>query len=230
MKNIKNNLLYKLLREIKNLLLQIWRQIYWQTVNMVLMVKNHYRDKKLNIETSDHVFDASDSLYKDMSSYIPTPYDKIELLIKYLKLTPDDVLIDLGCGKGRFVLLAAVEKLKKVIGVELNKELIDTARNNLRTVRLELHAPVEFVHADIATFDAREGTIFFMYNPCGYRTTAKVTDNIRASLLAHPRRIRIVYYNPEYRYLFDEAPWLELETDIDNDDIGIWHNKLPVAD
>ena len=61
------------MREAKNLLLQIWRQIYWQAINMLLMVKNHYHDKKLGIETDGETIDTGDSLYKDMSQYIPTP-------------------------------------------------------------------------------------------------------------------------------------------------------------
>ena len=47
--------------------------------------------------------------------------------MNYLKLDANDVFVDLGCGKGRAVFLAAAQKLKKVIGVELRKELADIA-------------------------------------------------------------------------------------------------------
>jgi predicted RNA methylase len=139
-------------------------------------------------------------------------------------LTPDDVFIDIGCGAGRVIFFIAAQNLKKVIGVELNEELIDAARQNYRALKLR-NSPVEIVCADAAVFNMDEGTIFFMYNPFGYKTLRKVVANIKKSIEASPRKIRIVYYGLWHRHLLDDEDWLELEKEMDRGEILIWHNK-----
>lgn len=189
------------------------------------MIRDHYRDKRLGIETSEDTVCQDKSLYKDMNVCIPIPYDKMDWLIKLIEMKRDDVFIDLGCGKGRAVLLAAMGRLKKAIGVDIDEKLIAIAEENLRSDSLKLNTPVEFINADIASYDMDSGTIFFMYNPCGHSTTAKSVANIRASLFANPRKIRIVCLSPGYRYLLDEADWLEIDTEMDKEDLVIWRNK-----
>lgn len=219
MKNIKEWLLYKILREFKKCAGWIIVVVCGMITNIAALI----RDKQLGIETSESCRFKDYSLNKDMYNYAATAYRTAQKTIDYLDLGPDDVFIDLGCGKGRAVFVAAFKKLKKAIGVELDKDIIEVAQKNLRTVKVP-HAPIDFVCADATNFDVSEGTVFYLYNPFGYKTTASVLENIRVSLEAKPRRIRIVLCCPFHRDIFDRQKWLELEKEMDKGDTVIWRN------
>jgi SAM-dependent methyltransferase len=220
MAKIKNWLVYKVAREIKNCCVTMM-MAPWQSMKAIFtLVKEHCEDNKLGIETSESVSFKDDSANKDGNYYSPVPYDTAKRLIGYLRLGPDDVFVDLGCGKGRVCFLAAFHKIKKAIGVDIDKELVDMARENLRTAKME-HAPITFTHADVAVFDPLDGTVFFMYNPFGYRTLGNVIENIRRSFTENPRDIRIAYFGPGYREVLDNEPWLGVETEVLDKGLGI---------
>ena len=163
-----------------------------------------------------------------MARYAPTPYEKLKQIMDYLKLSSDDVLVDLGCGKGRVLFVAAEQKVKKIIGVELDQKLTVLAHENIRNLRSQC-SPIEIVNTDAATFPVEEGTVFFLFDPFGLNTCDKVIDNIEASLIIHPRSIRIVYVGDELRFVLNRQDWLESEAEIDNGDVLICRNNSYVT-
>ena len=54
------------------------------------------------------------------SRYEPSPWLSLRSALRVCKVTPGDVFIDLGSGKGRVVLQAAEYPFKRVLGVELS--------------------------------------------------------------------------------------------------------------
>lgn len=225
---MKDSLAYKILSELVTSYLRLVKKICRYIDKLIRVIKDHYYDKKVGVETSEsyfYRFRDNVSLYKDMHIQRPTPYRTLEKIIEYLKVDQGDIFIDLGCGKGRAIFLVAAQKLKKVIGIELDPGLVKIARRNLENVKNN-NTPVEIINDDAATFKTKEGTIFFLYNPFGPSTLKKILNNIKESLTLNPRNIRIVYFDPECRYLFDAEDWLTLEKIIDNGEIIIWHNKL----
>ncbi len=227
MNNIKNWLIYKILREFKNFSRDFINFLYRFPFRLKFVITEHYGDKRLGIETSD-VPCLKDvvGLYKDGNAYQPTPYQLLKKMADYLKLNPEDVFIDFGCGKGRVIFFMATQKLKKVVGIELRKELVDIAKRNFKNLKLN-NTFVEIINEDVANFDIGDGTIFFMFNPFGTETLAKIVGKIKESLVTNPRKIRIVYYSPAHRNLLDAQNWLALEGIIDKARICVWHNRLP---
>jgi SAM-dependent methyltransferase len=218
-------LIYKIARELKNLLIGFAEMCRIYTQRIILAIREHPIEKALGIETSEPYRKKSDtSLYKDLCDYHPSPYGKIKEILGYLRLGPDDVFVDLGCGKGRVIFFVAQEKIKKVIGVEVDKNLVEITKENYRNLKLS-RAPVEIVEADAATYIPNEGTVFFMYDPFGYKTVEAIVGNIKKCLETHARRIRIVYYSPGYRHILDHEDWLELEKEVNAGEILIWHNR-----
>src|SRR5262245_30430288 len=63
--------------------------------------------------------------------YGTLPYGTIDALLDALDLTHDDVVADIGCGKGRIVCVAKQRELRAVIGIEADPELADDARRNV---------------------------------------------------------------------------------------------------
>jgi precorrin-6B methylase 2 len=183
------------------------------------------REKRLGIEThgcfslEDHV-----ALCDDASVYAATSYSRLDRMVDYLKLSREDTFIDLGCGAGRPVFFVGTRRLKKVVGIEIRKELADLAGKNLRNLKLN-RTPIEIVHADASAYDVKEGTVFFMFNPFGEKTLAQVIENIKKSLDINPRKVRIAYYCPAHKDLLAAQDWLILEGEIGKTDIFVWRSR-----
>jgi predicted RNA methylase len=118
----------------------------------------------------------------------------------------------------------ASQRLKKVIGVELDKEIYAIAQKNLYNLRIN-KTHIELLNIDAVNFDVKEVTIFYMFNPFGYKTLEKVLNNIRESLVINPRNIRIVYYGPIFGHLLDKQNWLIREGKIEDDNCLVWRSK-----
>ena len=113
--------------------------------------------------------------------------------------------VDLGCGKGRALIIAAEAGFAEVIGVELSAKLAKSAIANIQRMKL---GNVQVVEGDALEFKFdRPDTLLFMYNPFGPAILSQVIAKIGTA----PRRPQyIVYANPLYGDLFDELQGYEL--------------------
>uniref|UniRef100_A0A7S2ETP9 Methyltransferase domain-containing protein n=1 Tax=Trieres chinensis TaxID=1514140 RepID=A0A7S2ETP9_TRICV len=75
-----------------------------------------------------------------LAPFNPTHADAQEAAIRLLELTEDDVLFDLGCGDGRFLLTAAgrVRGLR-CVGVEYDDKFVDRAREALSSTFMDFN-------------------------------------------------------------------------------------------
>lgn len=199
------------------------REIKWDTS---LTLKGYVGDRKLGIDTGWYDFINAHNSPGDSIRYEPTPYAVIQKVIEFIKITPEDVLIDYGCGSGRVLFAIAQHKLKKVTGVEFDQALVDIANTNLSTAKHK-NSPVEIIHMDATLFDPTEGTIIYLFNPFGDKTLKVVLDKLKISLEKNPRNIKIVYFNSTGRGILEKIDWLEFVDLIDHNYSGttVWKNK-----
>jgi cyclopropane fatty-acyl-phospholipid synthase-like methyltransferase len=191
----------------------------------IKMLSSLIQDKSLGIKACAYYFPQDTlSFVNDGSAYAATSHSKLRKMIRCLDLNPDDTFVDLGCGAGRAVFVAAKQRIKKAIGVEIRKELVFAARVNLKKAKSN-RTPVEIIDSDAIVFEAKEGTVFFMFNPFGKMTFEKVINNIRQSLLTNPRKIRIAYYCPAYKDLLNAQDWLVFKGEIEKSEIFLWQSK-----
>lgn len=80
-----------------------------------------------------------------------TPHELVEEMLDQMRLRPDDVLGDLGCGDGR-ILLAAARRGIRGIGIELDPVRADLARKNVEAAGLGHLVTIET--GDALEFDA----------------------------------------------------------------------------
>jgi precorrin-6B methylase 2 len=146
--------------------------------------------------------------HNDSAEYEVPDYLYLRRVVRTLKPGPQDVIFDLGCGKGRFLCLMARRRVRKCVGVELVPHLCEAARGNAARLRGR-RAPIEIRCADAAAADPSEGTIYYMFNPFGPATMDEVLANIRGTLSRNPRNITIVYYNSVHEEMFEASGWLE---------------------
>lgn len=166
---------------------------------------DRYFDLVNGTETS-RVVEAADlaatSAHKEHGfRYHATRARPFRRLMRALRLPPGQVFVDIGCGKGRVLLLALDSGFSKLVGVDYSAELCELARQNLDTVRRRrgFTTPVEIHCCDAAEYDfSDEETVIYMYNPFDAVVLAKVMERLCASLRRAPRKMWLIYLHPRW--------------------------------
>lgn len=171
-------------------------------------LRNRLADGVWERRLSIHTRGVQDVNQPDANRYATFAYSSIMKILQRLRLQPDDVFVDIGCGKGRVVCCAALLNLRKVLGVEIDEGLCEQARENAGRMRGR-RAPVEVVHAGAQEFDYRQCTAFFLFNSFGAATLEMVLSSIAQSLQANPRPVRFAYVNPFHDELLASVPDFE---------------------
>jgi SAM-dependent methyltransferase len=132
--------------------------------------------------------------------YQPTPQWVIEMAVSSLGIDARKYrFVDLGCGKGRSLIVARMIGFVSVIGVDFAASFVETARRNLDILKLDR---VSICHRDAAQFAIPNGnTILFLYNPFG----PEVMTSVVANLSRHIGRLFVIYYVPKCSNLFDQS-------------------------
>jgi len=136
-----------------------------------------------------------------MYSYQATRSLSLAKLFRRIAIPNGSVLVDLGCGKGRVLLIASRFGFKEVRGVEYAHELCETARKNCSIYKAKTGVGTEFqiIESDVIDYTINsDENIFFMFNPFDAEVLSKVLDNIIRSLSMHTRSIWIIYRNPVF--------------------------------
>jgi SAM-dependent methyltransferase len=113
-------------------------------------------------------------LPRESVPYLPCGVDEIVAAVVEAPVEPDDVLVDLGSGLGRVVILAHLLSGARGLGVEIQEPLVRSAR--ARCAELAL-AEVSFVHADVADVEL-DGSVFFLYAPFNGAMLARVVRRL----------------------------------------------------
>ena len=92
--------------------------------------------------------------------YVPTPQIVVDEMLKMAKVGPNDYLIDLGSGDGRFVITAA-QKGARAFGVDLDTYLLRIARENAKKAGLVDRAT--FIEQNLFETDLTKATVVSTY-------------------------------------------------------------------
>jgi uncharacterized protein (TIGR03000 family) len=94
--------------------------------------------------------------------YEPTPQNVVDALLRFARVTREDVVWDLGCGDGRILVTAAREYGCTARGFDIDPELVKDSLANVRKQGVERLVTVE--QRDIFTLDLSKGpTIVTLY-------------------------------------------------------------------
>lgn len=178
------------------------------------MIAEVLYERRYGVRTSEQVnLDAHDEVN---IGYTPMNWRQLKWALPVRSVGPDDVFIDIGSGKGRAVLVAAVDyPFGRVIGVELTRELHETAERNMAAAAGKLRAgKVELVRADVREYRIPDDvTVVFLNNPVRGSIFVSVLDSISASQKRRPRPMRLIYHNPaEEEALLATGEWRKVRT------------------
>src|SRR5437868_2732795 len=112
--------------------------------------------------------------------------------MKQLLIPKESVFIDVGCGKGKVLLMASRYDFKKLRGIEFDRNLCKVARENIVIFRRKTRVSIdiEVVEADVLEYEMTgEENVFYLYNPFDGVILDQFLENVESSLLTKPRKI-----------------------------------------
>jgi SAM-dependent methyltransferase len=155
--------------------------------------------------------------------YEATTPQELLAVLTFLNLPASDfTFIDLGCGKGRTLIVAARYGFGKVIGVEFAQELAAKAQANVASQELR-NAVV--LQADAAQFTFPPGgKVVYLYNPFSSEVLSHVLENLRAS---SDETLYVVYKSPRCAALLDGCDFLKRhDRALGAEHIAIWQGVM----
>jgi len=128
--------------------------------------------------------------------------------------------IDLGCGKGRALLVASEFHFRDIVGVELSRTLAKSARKNAQIIKARFPGRTGIVikEGDACAFQMPSGNIVvYLYNPFGEEVLLKVIAALETAITAEQREVYVVYMHPSLSDCIDASPVFKrfLETRVD---------------
>jgi SAM-dependent methyltransferase len=133
------------------------------------------------------------------SPYEAVSYFMLEkLLSAFGRISSETSIVDLGCGKGRVMMVAAHFGFIRITGIDFAKELCEEAKANMiRTQSIIPGIEWNVMHANVLDYAIRENdSVFFMFNPFVEETLNAFLDRLDASCKMHPRKTYFIYASP----------------------------------
>jgi SAM-dependent methyltransferase len=200
--------------------------INWNIRIAWIMIRQEIRgEKKYGINTTgaDELFKLEDQGI-DISHatiYMPVSYTLLEETFKHLKNgstqqqttnnKPQTHFLDIGCGKGRALCVAAHQGFRKVTGLDFSRDLCESAKENLAITKQKIpELEYKIINNDAFYFEIPiDVDCIFFFNPFDEVIMSAVVNNIFTSLKKNPRKISIIYVNPLHKELFLKAGYKE---------------------
>jgi len=130
-----------------------------------------------------------------------TKYSVMPLIFNLLPIKKNDVLVDVGCGKGRVINYWLSRKLKnQIYGLELDKKIAKQT-----ATQFDKRENVIIITGDAVSNIPISGTIFYFYNPFSTEKVEQFEE--RLSELFPNKPIKVVYYNPKSLSAFCNDRW-----------------------
>ena len=165
------------------------------------------RKYKINSTSFNNLsdFNIKGDQLKHGTEYMPVSYFTIEEILSRL---PNElkkgIFLDIGCGKGRAMCVAALFGFTNLQGIDFAKEMIDAAEINLKkTKELFPGMQYELSWADVSTLVIeKDVNTIFLFNPFNQKVMEMVIEKTKDSLKKHPRTIYVLYASPQYIEFF----------------------------
>jgi SAM-dependent methyltransferase len=135
--------------------------------------------------------------------YRPTPLKLLRRMMqlpqKYRLDYQQYTFIDIGCGKGAALLMAARHPYRRIIGVEYSPEFYEITQQNIRCFKSAAHnvTTIEVVLGEASRYQFPAApTVLYMFNPFRGEVMTRLMQNLQQSLDASPRPLFIIYHRP----------------------------------
>ena len=137
--------------------------------------------------------------------YQGASYYLLEKVFSFMKeIGENKSMIDFGAGKGRAMVVAAAYVYNYVTGVDFALTLCEEAGRNINAIQ-KYYPGTSFnvVHEDVVDYKIENHVnTFFFFNPFNEIIMRNVLKNIQSSLDSAPRKVFVIYVNPQHKEVF----------------------------
>jgi len=135
--------------------------------------------------------------HSTMSSY----YFVLSRLFGNFPIKDSDVLVDVGCGRGRVVNWWLRKGCRnRIVGIELDGTIAAEAQRAFRN-----YGNVEIVHGNALGHIPEDGTVFYLYNPFDRDVMTQFKDRVKERCTRW-NEVRVYYVNCEFLDAFRGDP------------------------
>ena len=164
---------------------------------ITLLLKGQWREFIIRLRISLGQIDLQDDpseVTERTHNYADSGGLAFDKIMANFHITPDDAIVDFGCGKGGILISLSKYPFAKITGVEIDPVLVQIAVSNIRKLNIK---KVNIVCCDAAEFkELSQYNYFYFFDPFPCNVMGDVIDNIEKSLLLHPKKVTIIYLNP----------------------------------
>jgi SAM-dependent methyltransferase len=126
------------------------------------------------------------------------------------RLQDSDVVVDVGCGKGRVInwLLSRAHR-GRIIGIELDPRIAAGTRS-----RLHKYRNVTILQGDVLDAFPEDGDVYYLYNPFGREVLRGFKERVERAAASRRKAVTVLYYNDVHVDVFEkDARWLVQRVD-----------------
>jgi SAM-dependent methyltransferase len=120
--------------------------------------------------------------------------------------------VDIGCGKGRALMLASDHPFRRVLGIELSPSLVQQAHENLARWTARPH-PCDFIQViecDVLDFALPDGPLLlYLYHPFEAELFGQWVHFLAAQLATRVTPVYVLYLNPYHQEMLGALPFAE---------------------
>ena len=141
---------------------------------------------------------------KKASRYEAVSFYMLEqLLTAFRKISGETSIIDLGCGKGRMMMVAPHFGFTNIKGIDFARELCQQAIANMKVKEKQFPGiKSKVIHQNVEEYDIRPGdSVFFMFNPFDSQVLKNFLRKLDASCEQFPRTTYFIYASPQHQQM-----------------------------
>ncbi len=174
------------LRGLYNTLKLLWQEMKFDTFYGI-------STKKISSNQTENYYHYQGSSY----------FALFKVFEEIKKYKDEYVFFDIGCGKGRALIVAEYYGFKKLIGIDLDPELISAAEFNLKGRKFknpESEFNIQTANAIQFQYD-NQPTIYFLFNPFGKEVLLEAVKRINEQ---NKEAKKFIYLNPKHKEVFED--------------------------
>ncbi len=175
--------------------------------------RTHPFDRQYGTDTSGclpvRMITSDPKLASVINFYAGSQPGIIRQAIVALGETEEYNFVDLGCGKGRAMIVASEYPFRSIAGMDLSPRLAKVAWHNIALIerRYPQRPPLVVTEGNAVNFPLPEGKlVIYLYYSFGEELVRQFVRKLESALTEGAEHIFFVYYNPVHGDLMDASP------------------------
>jgi len=113
--------------------------------------------------------------------YAPSYYTPLKKIFSLIPNKSKLNFVDIGCGKGKVLLIASNFDFKKISGIDIDEKLLKICRKNIsiyqKAKKTKIKITVKKINAD--SYNTDDDNVFYFFNPFSYIILNKILKKIK---------------------------------------------------